>query len=83
MKLPHVFARATATVHDLGHPHVIRLGAHYLADDPVVVARPDLFTEDPRYGLSFSGEPPAVLRIPPEDEAPSAPQRPRAPAARR
>ena len=79
MNLPHVFAKATVSTTDLGYPYVVRAGAHYLADDPVVVARPDLFTADCRYGLVYSGEPPECLSVPP-DEPPArrGPGRPRA-----
>lgn len=70
MNLPHVFAKATAVTHDLGYQHVVRGGAHYLADDPLVKLRPDLFTEDCRYGLMFTGDAPECLLIPPEDEVP-------------
>jgi hypothetical protein len=60
----------TATVNDLGSPVFVQGGSHWLADDPLVLARPDLFTPDCRYGLAFSGEPPAVLSIPPGAEDP-------------
>ena len=33
-------------------------GQHWPVTDPVVKARPDLFTEDTRYGLMFSEAPP-------------------------
>lgn len=82
MNLPHVFARATASTTDLGYQFMVEKGRHYLADDPIVKARPDLFTEDCRYGLAFSGEPPEVMKIPPEDDdLPARPRRPRVPAA--
>lgn len=32
-------------------------GSHWPADDPVVRLRPDLFTSDSRYGLSYSQPP--------------------------
>jgi len=38
-------------------PYLVRAGEHWPADDPVVQANPGSFTEDPRYGLSFSVEP--------------------------
>lgn len=36
---------------------VVRKGSHWPADDPVVKDHPDLFSADPRYGLSYSVEP--------------------------
>lgn len=72
MNLPHVFARGAATVSDLGYPVTVRQGTCWLADDPLVTARPDLFTEDCRYALgrdqSWSGGPPACMLVPPDDE---------------
>lgn len=76
MILDHVFAKCTAVASDLGYAIAVEGGSHWLADDPLVLARPDLFTQDCRYGLSFSGEPPECLSVPPEDE-------PAAPAASR
>ena len=70
MNLPHVFAKATTVANDLGFPFTVQGGTHWLADDPLVTARPDLFTVDCRYGLSFSGEPPEVLRLPPDEDEP-------------
>lgn len=68
MNLPHVFAKATVSVTDLGYLVAVQGGSHWLASDPLVAARPDLFTEDCRFGLSWTGEPPACLAVPPEDE---------------
>ena len=71
MKLDHVFAKQTVSLLTPdGVPVGVRMGSHWLADDPVVLARPDVFTEDCRYGLAYSGEPPAVLMIPPGQEDP-------------
>jgi hypothetical protein len=36
---------------------VVHKGSHWPADDPVVKAHPDLFSDDPRYGLSYSAQP--------------------------
>lgn len=36
----------------------VHKGQHWPASDQVVVARPDLFTDDPRCGLSYSEAPP-------------------------
>ena len=70
MNIPHVFAKATATVIVDGAPVTVQGGSHWPDDDPVVVAQPDLFTPDCRYGLAWSGEPPAYMMIPPGDEDP-------------
>jgi hypothetical protein len=32
-------------------------GSHWPADDPVVLAHPEVFSTDPRYGLNYSVEP--------------------------
>jgi hypothetical protein len=32
-------------------------GSHWPADDPIVRAQPSLFSDDARYGLTFSSEP--------------------------
>ena len=70
MNLAHVFAKATTVANDLGYPVTVQGGSHWLADDPLVAARPDLFTEDCRYGLAWSGDPPECLSIPPGAEDP-------------
>jgi hypothetical protein len=36
---------------------VVHKGSHWPADDPIVRAHPDLFSDDPRYGLSYTAEP--------------------------
>jgi hypothetical protein len=46
-------------------------GSHWLADDPLVAVRPDLFTTDCRYGLAYSGDPPECLSVPPDEDDPS------------
>lgn len=67
---------ATGTV-SLGDGLVIRKGTHWPKNDPVVRDHPDLFSDDPRFGLTYSqnavpremayapGEP-----IPDDDESP-------------
>ena len=52
--------------------HTIRRGEHWPADDPVVVENPSLFSDDPRYGLSFSSTP-AEMSEPPVEQATAAP----------
>jgi hypothetical protein len=66
VNLEHVFANQTATPTNLGYPVTVNMGTHWLADDPLVKARPDLFTTDCRYGMSWSGEPPHCLSLPPD-----------------
>ncbi|MBO0813553.1 MAG: hypothetical protein J2P30_00130 [Actinobacteria bacterium] len=66
MNLPHVFAKTTSVVTDMGYPVTVQTGSHWLADDPLVKAHPDLFTEDCRYGLAWSADPPACLATPPD-----------------
>jgi hypothetical protein len=78
--IAHVFAKANAVVTDTGFPVTVQGGTHWPADDPLVLARPDLFTADCRYGLMYSGDPPAYMNQPPDDEEPPArrgPGRPR------
>lgn len=72
MNLPHVFAKSTAVLNDLGYPVTVQGGSHWLADDPLVVAHPDLFTTDCRYGLAWSGDPPECLSVPPDAADPLA-----------
>lgn len=36
----------------------VRKGQHWPKSDPVVKARPQLFTDDPRFGLVYSEAPP-------------------------
>jgi hypothetical protein len=43
----------------------VALGQHYPAADPVVRAFPDAFSPDPRYGMSYTGEPPGYMALPP------------------
>lgn len=38
-------------------PGLVMAGSHWPADDPVVLAVPDNFSDDPRVGLSYSVEP--------------------------
>lgn len=46
---------ATATKH-VGSG-VVHKGSHWPADDPIVRDHPDLFSDDARYGMSYSVEP--------------------------
>jgi hypothetical protein len=59
-----VYAKQTASVMmPEGYPMLVPLGTHWAASDPVVQARPDLFSDDPRFGL---------FRPAPEDEVETA-----------
>jgi hypothetical protein len=50
--LATVFATTTTTVSvGPGNHTTVHEGEHWLASDPIVVAHPDLFTNDPRHGL--------------------------------
>jgi hypothetical protein len=72
-----LYAKGTAMVETPdGGRHIVSGGQHWPADDPVVKARPDLFTDDPRYGLSFT-TPPAEMMEPPVEDATADPGRKR------
>lgn len=59
-----VYAKQTASVvMPEGYPVVVPLGTHWSAADPVVRAHPELFSDDPRFGIY--GRPPA------DDDAPT------------
>jgi hypothetical protein len=80
VNLEHVFAKATVQTMELGFPFKVTAGSHWLAGDPLVQLRPDLFTQDCRYGLSYSGDQPECLRLPPDADEPEPtglPPRPR------
>jgi len=50
-----VFATETVSVMmPGGYPALVQKGSHWRADDPLVLSHPDLFSEDPRYGMSYS-----------------------------
>jgi hypothetical protein len=50
-----VYARRTAAVSlPSGAVVGIQQGTHWPADDPVVKANPDMFSDDPRHGMLFS-----------------------------
>lgn len=61
---------------------VVRKGSHWPDDDPVVLAHPDLFSTDPRYGLSFSAKPDG-FDDPVRDAEPPVEQATRAPGEKR
>ena len=49
-----------------GGRHLVQGGTHWKASDPVVAANPNLFSADPRYGLSYSVAPPEMSEPPVE-----------------
>jgi hypothetical protein len=51
----------------------VHVGEHYPADDPAVKAMPDAFTTDPRYGVQWTGQPPAEMSEPPVEQATAGP----------
>ena len=54
-----VYAMGTDRVNvPSGQSVMVRKGSHWPASDPVVRARPDLFTSDARYGLNYTAPPP-------------------------
>jgi hypothetical protein len=73
MALEVVFARGTEVVTTPdGGQFTVRGGTHWPVGDPVVKARPELFSDDPRYGVAFS-TPPPELSEPPVEQATAAP----------
>lgn len=69
-----VFATETASLTMTNGGQVtVRKGSHWPADDPLVREWPSFFAPDPRYGLSWSGEPPASMSEPPVEQATAAP----------
>ena len=53
-----VYAIQSASVAtEAGAQASIHRGQHWPADDPIVRAHPGLFSDDPRYGLTFSERP--------------------------
>jgi len=54
-----VYAMGTENVNmPTGATVPVHKGSHWPATDPVVLARPALFTPDPRYGLLYTVAPP-------------------------
>lgn len=53
-----VYATARATIMlPNGARAIVPKGSHWPADDPVVTKQPELFSADPRWGMSYSEEP--------------------------
>lgn len=58
MSFDVVYAMGTETVNlPSGGSMPVGKGTHWPVDDPVVRARPDLFSRDPRWGLLYTQEP--------------------------
>lgn len=78
MTIRVVFATDTAALPlPSGASVVVHRGQHWSADDPVVKAHPGLFSDDPRYGLTYSVPPPEMAEAPVE-QATAAPGEKRA-----
>jgi hypothetical protein len=69
-----VFAKETVSLSmdSLGQV-LVRKGSHWPADDPIVRKHPGFFTDDARYGLTWSGAPPKYMSEPPVEQATAAP----------
>lgn len=69
-----VFAKHDAVV-DPGDGAQVKvfMGEHRVATDPVVAARPEVFSADPRWGVQWYGDPPAEMAEPPVEQATAAP----------
>lgn len=58
MSIPIVYATGTDNVNlPAGGRVRVAKGTHWPATDPAVRARPDLFSDDPRWGLLYTVEP--------------------------
>ena len=50
-----VYAKSSCwTATPEGIPWYVNFGSHWAAEDPLVRMHPELFTEDPLYGLNYS-----------------------------
>lgn len=68
-----VYATSTTSVAlEGGGSGTVVFGSHWPADDPIVRAHPDLFSDDARYGMNYSVEP-AGYGDPPVEMATAAP----------
>jgi hypothetical protein len=58
MTIRVVYATTTKPVQlQVGTSGVIQKGTHWPADDPIVLAHPEVFSDDPRWGMNYSREP--------------------------
>jgi hypothetical protein len=66
MRIVYATSTSQVTTPDGGR-HIVQGGTHWPADDPVVRAAPaGLFTDDARFGLSYSVPPPELAEAPVE-----------------
>lgn len=56
MRIVYATGSAVVALPD-GSRFRVAKGSHWPADDEIVRAQPSLFSDDPRYGLTFSSEP--------------------------
>lgn len=67
-----VFATATMSLLTADGANVpVQMGSHWPAEDPLVRQHPAQFADDPRFGLSWTGQPPAYMSLPPGEPIPS------------
>jgi hypothetical protein len=52
---------------------LIRKGTHWDSRDAIVRAYPQWFSADPRYGLSWTGDPPTEMAEPPIEQVTAGP----------
>lgn len=72
MQIRVVYARATMSLMTEDGANVpVRMGSHWPAEDPLVLAHPDQFSGDPRFGMSWTGTPPAYMSLPPDAPLPA------------
>lgn len=84
MPIDVVYAKINASLSmPSGHTVAVHVGTHWPATDPVVRQHPDAFTADPRFGMSWTGETPYYMNLPPDvpidSPVPAAPSGPTPP----
>ena len=72
MNIVYATGTTSVTAPD-GSSVTVRHGQHWSAEDPIVRAHPGLFSDNPCYGLTFTGEPPVEMSQPPVESATAAP----------
>jgi hypothetical protein len=71
--IPTVYAVDTRVIPlETGGTVTVRKGTHWAAEDPFVRSHPELFSQDPRYGMEYTQEP-AGYGDPPVEQATAAP----------
>ena len=69
-----VFATDTVSLAmPTGGQILVQRGSHWPVNDPIVRAFPQWFADDPRYGLSWTGEPPEELSEAPLEQVTARP----------